>query len=477
MSADVAARLAEGSAAAGAIETYVEACHAVGRVAGGLSSADVRELYAAEAGMRLDALDADSVALARLARVAEEGLRLEAEALDAVRRAWQGASGTAAAEFVERHLASGAAMAASLREASSALRSLREKLSDLVDEKVGAAVRFDDRWAAEHPVWLAEAEAVLQGLADAVAVDVVARQISPYVHSDVQSDWIPAMRGATDSVATAYDGAVAPAERPSDFAVRKSRNGFPHRCSASAAIVAGPAGAVGFGGTPQWGSAGTPQWGSAGTPQWGSAGTPQWGSAGTPRPQWGSVAAGAPSTMSSGLPDIGGVGGGLPGLVARIADVLGDYPGSPELPAADGLKPHLKADRKPQKEAKDDGKGEAGTGDDAKEAAPERNSEAPPDQVGKPVIDTPVPSVPPEIKSVGGAPVTPPSQVPPSQSSPPVQPVNPPVLVTAPPAPPAPLPPPLAAEAGASAGKPRPTDAAVRTPCSIAADELPQVGQ
>ena len=461
MSADVAARLAEGSAAVGAIETYVEACHAVGRVAGGLSSADVRELYAAEAGMRLDALDADSVALAGLARVAEEGLRLEAEALDAVRRAWQGASGTAAAEFVERHLASGAAMAASLREASSALRSLREKLSDLVDEKVGAAVRFDDRWAAEHPVWLAEAEAVLQGLADAVAVDVGARQISPYVHSDVQSDWIPAMRGATDSVATAYDGAVA---RLSDRPISQFES--PGTVSPTAAVPAPPL----LPAPPE-------QWASAGTPQWGSAGTPQWGSAGTPRPQWGSVAAGAPSTMSSGLPDIGGVGGGLPGLVARIADVLGAYPGSPELPAADGLKPHLKADRKPQKEAKDDGKGDAGTGDDAKEAAPERNSEAPPDQVGKPVIDTPVPSVPPEIKSVGGAPVTPPSQVPPSQSPPPVQPVNPPVLVTAPPAPPAPLPPPLAAEAGASAGKPRPTDAAVRTPCSIAADELPQVGQ
>ena len=80
MSIDVAAKLAQGAAAVGAIETYVAASHAVGCPTAGLSVAGVRELYASEAGLRLDALDADSEALSGLADAAVEGMRLEAEA-------------------------------------------------------------------------------------------------------------------------------------------------------------------------------------------------------------------------------------------------------------------------------------------------------------------------------------------------------------------------------------------------------------
>ena len=68
-------------------------------------------------------------------------------------RSWQGVAGTAAAEFVERHLANGTAVAKRLcgprRERCDRCG---KNFGSLVDQKVAAAVRFDDRWAAAHPV-------------------------------------------------------------------------------------------------------------------------------------------------------------------------------------------------------------------------------------------------------------------------------------------------------------------------------------
>ena len=444
MSVDVAARLAEGAEAVRAIETYVAASCAIGRARGPLTVTGVREAYTAEAGMRLDALEADSVALGGLAGAVEEGVRLEGEALEAVLRSWQGVAGTAAAEFVERHLANGTAVAASLRAASGALRSLREELGSLVDQKVAAAVRFDDRWAAAHPVWLAEAETVLNGLADDVAIQVVAQQISPYLDRDVRSDWIPAMSDATGSVATAYDGAVARlADRP-----------LPQFSSPATGSVAGQVSES------MWASSPTPA-----APVWGSAAAPLWGSAAPQLAQW------TPGLSSGASPaplGIGGVGGGLPALIGRIVEALGSYSGPTNLGIVDDPKTlrELEAEKDisgQTEEADPETDAELATG----ELDPSLEKPLPPTPI-TPAAPMPPPITPADTQPIGGAPV---SQPLPTQPTAPPEPTG---LVQ-------PTPPsaPLAAEARSdpvtvdtTRSNPEP-----KTPCSIAMDELPQVGQ
>ncbi len=474
MSIDVAAKLAQGAAAVGAIEKYVAASHAVGCPAAGLSVAGVRELYASEAGLRLDALDADSEALAGLADAAEEGMRLEAEAHESVRQAWQGASGTVAAEFIERHLATGSAVVESLRDASTALRSLRDELAGLVEQKVGAAVHFDDRWAAEHPVWLAEAEAVLQGLADDIAVEVVSRQISPYIDGDVQSAWIPAMRDATDSVSTAYDGAVArlsdrPAAHVDDAHFGDAGTGAP---SAAPLPAAAP---------PQSGAAAQAAW-----PQWASGLSSAMSPGMSGLSGLGGGGLGLPGLGGGDLGGAAGLTGGLPALIGRIADALGSYSGPPDLSATDELGPRhrgVHGDGK-KSEGQEDQKDAPGPDSGEQSDSP---GEAVPSQGEGPVAEASAPAVQSEERPFGGAPVAqpapqvpppptvsapPPAQVAPSPGPVQSRPVEP--VMTGPPT----LPPPLAAEVGA-----KPAAAAVKpagkpeTPCSIAADELPQIGQ
>lgn len=477
MSIDVAAKLAQGAAAVGAIETYVAASQAVGLPAGGLTVAGVRELYAAEAGMRLDAIAADSDALAKLADTAEEGMRLEAEACDAVRESWQGASGTAAAEFVERHLAGGAALVAALRDASAALRSLRDELAALVEHKVGTAVDFDDRRAAEHPVWLAEAEAVLQGLADDVAVEVVARHISPFVDGDVQSDWMPAMRDATDSVAAAYDEAVT---RLSD---RPGPQFASPGTGSAGAFPPGPA-------DDTWSAPPAPA-GPLQQQQWSPPAQAQW-------PQWPS---GLSNAMSSGLPDIGGLGGasgmggGLSALIGRIADVLGSYAGSPDLSATDEITPpQPKVNGDSSTKSGDEKSADRESDPDQSEQDQEADSETIPGRGDEPVAEVPAAAVAQPIGGVPLAQLAPPELPQPVPLAPPApltqaaqlpEPVPPrqvepaatdPASPSAPPS--QPLPHPLAAEAAATPARvtAKPAEKP-ETPCSIAADELPQVGQ
>ena len=252
MSDDVAVRLGAADAAMANIGTYVEARARLGGSGPALTAERAHEWYGAESGLRLDALGSDTVAIESLARAVEDGLEVTRDALGAVLQSWQGDAGSAAAEVVARQCAMGAEVAENLRVAADELRSLRDQLGQLVDQKISVTLRVDGSRADEHPVWLPQARAVLNGTADSADLAGLGQQIAPYVDGDIQGDWVPAMRASSDSIASAYDGAVA---RMSD------------RRPGSGAMAAAPAEQSSFSAVPPqpWANNAAP-WGSGFSP-------------------------------------------------------------------------------------------------------------------------------------------------------------------------------------------------------------------
>ena len=202
----VAGRRAEAERALAHTETYVAACRSIATVL--LTPERVDELYRAEDGLRLAALDADAAGLAAAAAAAEGALDIERGAVGVLSGAWQGGTGSAAMDFLHRQSESAAQVVSGLRIAADALRGLRAELARLVDAKIDAAVEIDDRRAGERDVWLIEARAVLGGVADDAALSVVREEIAPFVAADIAGDWVTAMTSATESVRAAYDGAI-----------------------------------------------------------------------------------------------------------------------------------------------------------------------------------------------------------------------------------------------------------------------------
>ena len=199
---------AAAAAAAANTETYVAAYRALGLGTAALSADLVRELWGAEDGLSLSALDADSDALRAVADAADDGVRAQREALTILAEAWQGPAGSAAAERIAQHCAATDGAVAALRDAAAVLGSLRDRLGQLLEAKADAAIRIDGR-AAWGSGLLADAAAVLDGTADGSAAAAVRHRIAPYVEADVQSDWVSAMRAATESVAAAYEQSAA----------------------------------------------------------------------------------------------------------------------------------------------------------------------------------------------------------------------------------------------------------------------------
>ena len=130
MTLDVRVRLAEGA----------------GAVAGQPQS--IQEWYYAEDGLRLDALDSDSAALAAAAVNSEEAVRVQREALDALTAGWHGGSGSRAVDFLARHCETAGGVVAALRCGAAELNALSEKLGHVVDAKVDAALSGD--WVASR---------------------------------------------------------------------------------------------------------------------------------------------------------------------------------------------------------------------------------------------------------------------------------------------------------------------------------------
>jgi hypothetical protein len=398
--------------------------------------AQILEWYAGEDGLDLHALDADCALLRAAAAAADQALRQARDGHAVVSAEWQGESGSAAVDFIERHCAAAAVVAGALDAAAEACEVLRDGLGRLVDEKVGAAVSIDDRRAGERPAWLAGAAAVTGGgAARNEAVDVVTQQITPYVDADIRTDWLTAMRSATASVAAAYQDAV------------RQLNTVP----AAYFEVPGQLGALPV--VPQVAASAAPQAGPAvqtvpAAPPPPLAGYP------APAPPAPDIAAAQPlppqslaepqarpgfdSAAAPGIPGMPDVGGDRSGLVGRIADALGGlFNGMPDTPVAEdppALDPLTEQDP------------------DQPEPAAESTEEAVPEEV--PVVDdtTDGAALPVDEPTVAAA------ECPEVGSAPPPPPPEP---VPEP----APDPPPPAEQ---------PEE---QTPCEIAADELAQVGQ
>lgn len=444
---DVAERLAEGVPAVDHAQSYVRACHALGYQHPDLTAqpAQLRDWYGTEDGLDLRALDRDCAELRAAGEAVTEALRVQRAQVAELAAAWTGPGGDAAVRFMERHCDTAATVAAELRAAAQRCESLRDNLWYLVDAKVATAIAVDDGTQAQRPAWLAAAATVITRVGDRQAAErVVREQVLPYVDNEIRDDWLTTMRSTRDGVATSYDMvtermAAAPAvlfDAPTDL--------DPGCPPVRPAPPTAPPVAV----TPAAAAASPPPDPAPTATTLAPAPPPA-----APEPDWGSALGQAAGMPAGGLG--GGVGGGLGdgggagllGLAGRIVDAVGGLIGS----AGDGLGDIAPFDRG---NAFD---GEPFEADDTDGQTPETGAEDPGDV--EDVEDTA--EVEPEAAAEPAAP-------PPAPGAAPVDVPPPPGA--------APVDAPAPADAPAAGGPAPPADE-TKTPCEIAADQLPQAGQ
>lgn len=445
MTLDVSARLAEGRGSATNTQIYVSACHALGYQYPDLTAhgAQILEWYGGEDGLDLHVLGADCAALRAASAAADEAVRVTRDGMTALAVEWHGESGSAAVDFIERQGANGIAVAGALRAAADICEVLRDCLWRRVDEKAAAAVSIDDRRAGERPAWLAAAGALTSGgAAQTDADEVVTRQITPYVDTDIRTEWLSAMRSATASVSAAYEDAVRQLNAcpvpyfdvpdawsvPLAVAPTTSPQAAVHTAPAAAPMLETP----GADPTPAVPAPAPELTGAEALPPQPPTPTSPPPSA-EPPPQPGLPA-------PAGMPTAPDIGGGLSGLVSQIADALGGlFDGTPDAPADDPSQLEDPVGNDEHQPADDDQQSDTGTQDDV---VPDDDSAPTSSTDGEiPVADEP-PEADPETVEAAPANDSPAPQQPP------------------------PPPPPPSAE--------HPDE---QTPCEIAADELPQVGQ
>ena len=470
---DATSRLAEGRSAIDAVQDYVWACHLLGFQDPDLTlhASQVRDWYGSEDGIDLRALDADCEALRAAAAAAEGVLTRQNVQLASVSVAWQGAGAQASHDFLRRHSETSAAVVTAVRAAAESLVSLRDRLWHSIDRKAAATVETGDRGA--RPDWRAAAQTVTTGAGDrAAASELVDQEVKPFVDNEIRSEWLTAMRSAMAAVVEAYDAATAeltsetaiPFDVPGDFGPSWSPTPddgvatAPAGVSSAAGTVgagtvgAGPVGpapgaAVPAGASPTWSAPPAAAQFSAPPP-------PQ------PLPPPVNPAAMAPPAMPSmggGMPD---VGSGLSGFGGQLGDLLGGLMGTsqdalsdlPEPDASD--EPHeLGSLDDDEPEAKEEGKA-----DDAEEAEEAEGDEEPEEDEPQAVEDGDEKD---EAVDTG-------ADTDPVSEESPAEPLS---AAVEPDPPPTPAPPPIVPLA-----EPAPATA-TGTPCEIAADELPQVGQ
>ena len=481
---DVAARLAEGHTAVDDVTRYVTACHRLGYQHPDLTahSAQVRDWYASEDGLDLRALDADCVVLSSLADAAEDAAREQTGLVAALSAAWSGTAAAAGSEFTSRTAESAHAVSSAIRVAADAAASLRDALWSAVDAKVAAVQSIDGRQQAHRAEWLAAAETVTTGGGDlAAASELVDQQVKPFVIDDVGSDWLTAMRTARASIDEAFDRALTTtaAGRPAVFDVPGELGARPTVAETPAAVAdspmvpaSGPGIAVGA--TP---SAGWPafasqpaSWSAAdplGAPPAVTAAALPAGTvpaslpAGTaPAPSPGELGGGA-SGLGGGAPGLGGgapgLGGGLSGFGQQLADLIGSLTGSGDAGLADP------ADVDLTDEDATDAESDDGEFDDGEEGEEGELNEGDEDEAGEPGPEDPPPD---EAAGLAAEPAACPEELDGTAGQPP------PVATTVAPPADSPLTPPAVAESLVFPSMP-----AEPTPCEIAADELPQVGE
>ncbi len=481
---DVRSRLAEGEPAVENLQHYVWACHQIGYQHPDLTlhAVQIRDWYGSEDGMDLTALHHDWLALEDAARASQDALAVQDRQLSVLSAAWQGAGAEASADFIRRHGEASAAVAAAVRTATEAVRALRESLWRAVDAKVEAVVAIEGRAQAHRAEWLAAAATLRTGVGDrAVAAELVDQAVKPFVDSSIRSDWLTAMRTAMSSATDAYERAAAelaaehqpvfdipgdlgPTRSPPRARIREEI-GFDERLPVTA--PAGPA-------TP--GTTLPSAWSApsaAASPL--TAPSPATGFlASPPEVPAGQVDPSAPplSGLGSGLPD---VGSGLSGFGQQFADTLsgllsgggGGVPQVPDLDVPDLEVPELDdpldldealdlddaADDDDADAGADDAESDEDEADDAEADGAESDEDEAEDAVAEEPVEIPVSAGELEPEAFDGPVEVPADSAPaPTPAPPPAEPLPPPDLPAAGP---------LAAE---------------QTPCAIAADELPQVG-
>jgi len=208
---DVAARLAEGESAVEHIQTYVRACQALGYQQPDLTAhpSQAGDWYHTQAGLDLRVLDADTAALRAAVTVIEEALWVQRTQVTELAAAWRGSGAESATRFLQHHCDAAAELAAYVRAAAEHCATLRDEVWQAVDGKVATTVAIDERRAAERSTWLSAAHAVTAGSGNRSAAEVVVHQdVMPYVDNDIRNDWLAAMSSADASVAASYDTAI-----------------------------------------------------------------------------------------------------------------------------------------------------------------------------------------------------------------------------------------------------------------------------
>jgi len=464
---DVAGRLADGEPILADLETYVAACEKLGYRYGG---PDLRRLYTAEAGLDLRSLDADHRVMLDAAHRARDVVTLQHNVSSLLQESWSGTAGATAGGFLGRQVDAARSVVGELQRAADALAVLREELSAAVDRKVAAVVAAGDRPAGRREAWRAAALTVLHGGGDqSVASEVVDQQITPFLDAVVCGEIVPTLQSATNDVANSYDSAISSVrptsvwfEMPGDFGPIAVAH-VP--AIGSAAAVGSAATAAPVLSSPTLGNAATmtPTWAppavAAATEPAAAMSTPA-ATAPDPAP---AVAppvapeAAQPMSASSSLPPDLGIGSAVGGFGRQLSDLLGGALGSAAglTPDAAGLAdladdPNVDAsDDSDAKDGEPDGTEPDGTeSDDAKSddaGTDDKPAETDPAQEGstdEAVVDT-------ELQQPEAPAATPPPLPAPLNVEPPPPPVEP------------------------LAVQDQPID---KTPCQIAADELPQVG-
>jgi hypothetical protein len=272
----------------------------------------------------------------------------------------------------------------------------------------------------------------------AAASERIDHEVKPFVDNDIRTGWLTAMRSAIAAVTDSYDAATAELtaepdavfEVPGDLGpswTPPPRDELAPTVPAAASAASPPAAAP-----PLWGAPAAPPMSAPAPASAAPAPLPPF-DAGSTAP---AMAAPPSAPALGGLPE---VGGGLSGLGQQLADAFGSILGS-----ADDASAGPADIDEPGKDVDDiDDTVDDDPEDDEEPVEPA--AEEPAEEAVVEPADTCEPAAPP-------APVDPPLPEEPA-----------PTPVPAPP-PPEPAPPPSA-------------EAAAATPCEIAADELPQVGQ
>ena len=458
-------RLAEGRPAVDTVQEHVWACHLLGYQDSDLTlhGSQVRDWYGSEDGIDLHALDADCDALRAAAAATEAALVRQDAQLASMSAAWHGAGAEASREFLRRHGEASASVVAAVRTAAESLAALRDTLWRSIDGKVAATTAVGGR--AERPDWLAAAQTVTTGAGDrATASELVDHEIKPFVDNDIRSEWLTAMRSAMAAVTNAYDAAAAevtsemgaafaiPGDLGPSWSPSPGDDGGATTPAAASAVT--PVGAAAPAGASAPAGAAPTAWAAPLTaqPMPSTVSAPLAPPPPPTAPPVEPAAMTPPSvpSMGGGMPDIGSglsgfgqqVGDMLGGLLGTSQDALSDLPESDEPSELDGSDDLDDLDGDVNEEPEDD---------DGTETDSVETDGAATDSV--------------ETDSTEAEPVCEPApEEPPADPAAPVEPV--PAAVEPVPTP-TPVPPPAS---------PEPLSAA-NTPCEIAADELPQVGE